>query len=214
MENTPEEIDNTVAKPTNPPIEVGGTGLDTNSQIVETGARRIDDNYPTPTAPTPEDTPVDIGKIPGVKEVYIKPAATPAPNRAPAFVDPKTGKPLDLSMKKFLEDTMKGGMINQWIAKYELQGIDLEKEGALIEKKQSRLSAAKRKVVVALLNMRAQQRRLLADIGKELLKKDNPTDDELRALLDGVEDAHTNQEEATAAVLSNIVQKADRKSVV
>ena len=222
MPNGISEVTDT-QKPVNPPTEFSSKDLSDEGKIKQVSAQRINEpSYPEPVPEikpepkqeepaqeaAPEDKPVDIGKIPGVKEVYIKPTMTKADEQKAAFVDPKTGKPLDFNMRRFLQETMNGGMINRLVKRYDLQGVDIEKEFDLVQKKESRLSASKRKAVVALYNMRKQQKQLLADIGKELLKKDSPSDDDLRALLDSVEDAHTNQEEATLAVTQDIVQRA------
>ena len=221
MPNGIAEVSEETPKQVNAPTELGSKNLNAAS-VEQMSARRIHETYPEPVPDiqpepkkeepkaevAPEDKPVDIGQIPGVKEVYIKPTMTKAAEQKAAFMDPKTGKPLDFSMKRFLQETMNGGMINRLVKRYDLQGVDIEKEFELVQKKESRLSASKRKAVVALYNMRKQQKQLLADIGKELLKKDSPSDDDLRALLDSVEDAHINQEEATLAVAQDIVQRA------
>lgn len=227
MPNGIEEMTD-IQNPTNPPTEFASKNLMVNATVEQVSAKRIDEHYPEPVPdikPEPKqeatidyvkpmmtelnsEQPVDIGHIPGVKEVYIKPTTTKADEQKAAFVDPKTGKPLDFNMRRFLQETMNGGMINRLVKRYDLEGIDLEKEFELVQKKESRLSASKRKAVVALYNMRKQQKQLLADIGKELLKNENPTDDDLRNLLDSVEDAHTNQEEVTVAVAENILQQA------
>lgn len=221
MPNGIQEVTD-LQKPVNPPTEFSSKNLANGGAVEQVSARRIHENYPTPVPdttpetkqevkeePAPEEKPVDIGKIPGVKEVYVKPTMTKIGEQRPAaFIDPSTGKPLDFSMRRFLQETMNGGMINRLIRRFDLEGIDLEKEFELVQKKESRLSASRRKAVVALYNMRQQQKQLLADIGKELLKKGSPTDDELRALLDSVEDANTNQTEAAAAVAQDIAQRA------
>ena len=196
--------------------ELGGRAIEIATGATEMGARRIHEEYPAAIADAPAETTKLVGennevteleKIPGVKEVTIKPAnendARPA-----AFMDPATGKPLKFSMQQFIRDTMNGGMINQLVRKYDLEGIDIEKEAELVEQKKSKLSASKRKAVVALNNMRKQQQKLLADIGKELMHKDNPTDEDLRALLDSVEDATTNTQEVAQAVAKDIVQRS------
>lgn len=229
MPNGIEEITD-VTTPANPPTEFSSKNLITDKNVEQMSAKRIDEHYPEPVAdvkPEPErktgidydklhqmktergpEQPLDIGKIPGVKEVYIKPTMTKATEQKAAFMDPKTGKPLDFSMRRFLQETMNGGMINRLIKRYDLEGIDLEKEFERVQKKESRLSASKRKAVVALYNMREQQQKLLADIGKELMHKDNPTDEDLRALLDSVEDASTNTQEVAQAVAKDIVQRS------
>ena len=227
MPNGIEEMTN-VTKPVNPPTEFSSKNLVTDKNVEQMSAKRIDEHYPEPVAdvnPEPErktgidydkplktehgpEQPLDIGKIPGVKEVYIKPTMTKATEQKAVFMDPKTGKPLDFSMRQFLQETMQGGMINRLIKRYDLEGIDLEKEFERVQKKESHLSASKRKAVVALYNMRKQQQKLLADIGKELMHKDNLTEDDLRALLDSVEDASTNTQEVAQAVAENIVQKS------
>lgn len=144
--------------------------------------------------------PVDLGDIPGVKEVYINPVTKPAEN--------KENNILSESMNRFIKETMNGGMINRIIERFDLQGIDIENEHELILKKESKLSASKRKAVEALYNIRVQQRDLMKEIGKDLMGKENPTDEDLRNLLDSVEDANTNQNEVVKAVVNDITQKA------
>lgn len=196
--------------------ELSGRMLESSTGATEMGARRIHEEYPAAIADAPAETTKLVGennevteleKIPGVKEVTIKPA-NENNERPAAFMDPATGKPMKFSMQQFIRDTMNGGMINQLVHKYGLEGIDIEKEAALVEQKQSGLSASKRKAVVALNNMRQQQQKLLADIGKDLMHKDNPTDEDLRTLLDSVEDATTNTQEVAQVVVNDIVQRS------
>ena len=143
--------------------------------------------------------PVDLGEIPGVKEVYINPINKPTKEQS---------NDIGESMKSFIKETLKGGMVNHIIERFDLQGIDIENEHELILKKESKLSASKRKAVEALYNIRVQQRDLMKEISKDLMGKENPTDEDLRNLLDSVEDANTNQNEVAKAVMDDITQKA------
>lgn len=211
MSNGITEITNETVKPVVPPMEVGGKDLSSESKVTEISAEPIAQSTPieelkeTTTMVGNNNETMELEKIPGVKEVRVIPSE--ANKRPAAFMGPD-GKPLDFSMQQFIKETMNGGMINRLVKRYDLEGIDLEKEAALIEQKKSNLSASKRKAVIALLNMRNQQKQLLADIGKELMHKDNPSDEDLRRLLDSVEDASTNTEEVEHAVVENIVQKS------
>lgn len=143
--------------------------------------------------------PVDLGEIPGVKEVYINPINKPTKEQS---------NDIGESMKSFIKETLKGGMVNRIVERFDLQGIDIENEHELILKKESKLSASKRKAVEALYNIRVQQRNLMKEISKDLMGKENPTDEDLRNLLDSVEDANTNQNEVAKAVMDDITQKA------
>ncbi len=211
MSNGITEITNETVKPVVPPMEVGGKDLSSESKVTEISAEPI--AQPTPIKELKETTTMvgnnnetmELEKIPGVKEVRVIPSE--ANKRPAAFMGPD-GKPLDFNMQQFIKETMNGGMINRLVKRYDLEGVDLEKEAALIEQKKSSLSASKRKAVIALLNMRNQQKQLLTDIGKELMHKDNPSDEDLRRLLDSVEDASTNTEEVEHAVVENIVRKS------
>lgn len=218
MPNGIEEITNS-SKPEVHPVEVESRIIETKPEVEMVSARGIEqENFvdPIPDKPTEtikikdtSATPCDLGEIPGVKEVEVK-GITDSRERIGLsdLRDPKTGESLNFSMKRFLRETMNGGMINVMIRKFGLEGIDLEKEAELIKNKKSRLSRRQRDAVLALENMRRQQRDLLENISKELMGKTNPTDEDLRKLLDSVEDATTNTEEVATAVANEIVRKA------
>lgn len=233
MPNGIEEITNKNETKANAPVEISSRIIEANPQVEMLSAKGLDretivDAIPEPKRekvdsnepPIPEhgsDKPVEksdietIGMedIPGVTEVSMSPINDAEKRiRLSDLKHPETGEALGLSMKQFIRETMNGGMINVLIKKYDLEGIDLEQEAALIAEKKSRLSRRQRDAVVALNNMRKQQRELLANLSKELINKDNPTDEDLRKLLDSIEDASTNTGEVATAVANEIVRKA------
>lgn len=195
------------------PIEVESHAIENKPEVEMLSARRIEpENYaePIPDKPVNEKMAItNIEDIPGVKEIKIN----PIPNAKEKLTQDgsktaKVGESLSFSLQNFIRETMNGGMINVLIKKYDLEGIDLEKESERVLAKKSNLSRRQREAVLALNNMRKQQRELLANLSKELMGKNNPSDEDLRNLLDSVEDAATNTEEITKAVVQNIAQRA------
>lgn len=145
--------------------------------------------------------------IPGVKEVHISEA--PQPYKGMQVSNPEQLK--NFNAKQFFKEMIKGGMINNLIRKYDLGGINLEEERKLIEQKQSRLSASKRKAVIALCNMRKQQKQLMAQVATSFLGKADPSKEELEALLDSIEDNVTDTTQAAKIVASEIAEKAQER---
>ena len=137
---------------------------------------------------TAETVPME--KIPGVKEVSIAPST--------GLLGAKGGQDA-FSMKSFLKDALKEGFINSFIRKNGLSGINIEVEAKLIDSKKSKLSSSQRKAVLTILAMRQRQKELLADIGKDLLHKENVSDADMVKLIDAIEENSTDPAQLQAA---------------
>lgn len=146
---------------------------------------------------------VEMEKIPGVKEVTIT---------QPLHLIGGAKSREAFSMKNFLKDALKNNFINDFIRKNNLAGIDTEAEAVLIKTKKSKLSFSQRKAVMILLSMRQRQRELLTDIGKDLLHKEDVTDEDMSRLLDSIEETSTDPkqlQETAEAALNNIGMNSD-----
>ena len=119
------------------------------------------------------------------------------------------GKPIeDVKFKSMLKEMISGDLMNKLIRRFELQNINLAEEKALIDAKKSHLSKSRREAVIALWNMKQLQRRTLEAIAKPMIKKESPTEEDVKKILDEVEEDVTNHENAAKIVAHDIVQRA------
>lgn len=154
----------------------------------------------------PIDPTITAADVPGMTEIKI-PEKQPYKDQGVIVTD--DGHEIkNKDFQQMMRQMISGEMINRLIKRYELQNINLEEEKALIDAKQSRLSKSRRTAVISLWNMRQLQKRTLAAIAKPMIKKESPTEEDVKKILDEVEEDVTNHENAAKIVVRDIVQRA------